>query len=42
MHEAVNNQVHISSFIGIFFWLVIVAGIIVFVRSAFKGPDKSG
>ena len=42
MHEAVHNQVHISAIIGIFFWLVIVVGVIVFVRSAFKGPDKSG
>ena len=36
MHEAVNNHIDISAFIGVFFWLVIVVGVVVFIRSAFK------
>lgn len=40
MHEAVNNHVNISSFIGIFFWVVILVGVVVLIRSAFKGSDK--
>lgn len=40
-----NDVVHISNdniswVIGIFFWVVILIGVVVFVRSAFKAPKE--
>jgi len=46
MHKAetavnqMNNHIDISAFLGLFFWVVLVVGIIVFVRSAFKTDNS--
>jgi hypothetical protein len=40
MHDIANNHGGITWVIGIFFWVMILVGVVVFVRSAFRGSDK--
>jgi hypothetical protein len=39
MHDMAGNHISIGWGIGVFFWLVIFVGIVIFVKSAFKAND---
>ena len=39
MHGAVDNHGGITWLIGVFFWVVITIGIVVFIKSVFKSTS---
>ncbi len=40
MHDVVNNPDGISWVMGILFWVLILIGLVVFLKSAFGGSKK--
>jgi len=40
MHDVAHSHGDMTWLIGIFFWVMILIGIVVFVRSAFKGSGE--
>jgi len=40
MHDVAHSHGDMTWLIGVFFWVMITIGIVMLVRSAFKGSDK--